>query len=90
MGWNTRYTLGQTPMTPPPLQLYAVGGVGVMAGDTPFDEYQLNGAFRLGGGFDYYLTEKLAVTVGTEWITGTGYWSDTAYVKISTGVQYNF
>lgn len=77
---------------PDPLQLYIVGGVGVMGGDprTKGDPYQVTGAFRMGLGVDYYVTENIAVDVGSEWVVGTSFFSDVSYLKVGVGIQYNF
>ena len=78
---------------PDPLQLYLVGGAGMMGGDPdPIadDDYQITGAFRMGLGVNYYVTENIAVDVGSEWITGLGYFSDASYLKVGAGIQYNF
>ena len=77
---------------PDPLQLYLVGGAGVMGGD-PFtvgDDYQVVGAFRVGLGVDYYVTENIALDVGAEWVTGTSFFNEISYLKFATGIQYNF
>jgi hypothetical protein len=71
-------------------QPYVIVGVGVIGGSPDSDPYQLNGAFRMGGGVNFYLTEKLAIDAGTEWTVGTGYWSDASYMKFGLGLQYNF
>jgi opacity protein-like surface antigen len=77
-------------MLPDVFQPYAVAGVGVIGGDPKDDDYQLNGAFRLGTGFDYYFTEQVALSVGYEWVTGTGFWSERDSRNVTIGVQYNF
>lgn len=71
-------------------QPFVVGGAGVIGGDPKGDDYQINGAFRLGFGSDFYLTEELALEGVAEWITGTGHWSDASYFKVGVGMQYNF
>ena len=71
-------------------QPYVIGGVGVIGGDPDTDDYQLNGAFRMGTGVNFYLTEQLAIDAGTEWTVGTGFWSDASYMKFGLGLQYNF
>jgi hypothetical protein len=75
---------------PERLQPYLVAGAGVIGGDPKNDPYQLNGAFRLGAGTDFYLTEQMAVSFGYEWITGTGYWSEVDTRNLVLGLQYNF
>ena len=77
-------------LVPDFLQPYAVAGVGVMGGDPAGDKYQLNGAFRLGVGGDFYVTEQVAISFGYEWITGTGFWRGTDTRNLTLGVQYNF
>lgn len=77
-------------MEPGPLQPFLIGGVGVMGGDPKGDTYQINGAFRMGAGVDFYLTEQLAIEGIGEWTTGTGHWSDASFFKLGVGVQYNF
>lgn len=80
------------------IQPYVVAGVGVITaramthqhGGTPYRERALNGAFRLGGGIDYYLTERIALSAGSEWVVGTGRLNDLGYVTASLGAQYNF
>ena len=62
----------------------------MIGGDPKNDNYQLNGAFRLGTGFDFYLTEQVALSFGYEWVTGTGFWSERDTRNITLGVQYNF
>jgi opacity protein-like surface antigen len=71
-------------------QPFAVGGIGVIAGDPKDEDYQLNGAFRLGLGVDFYLTEQLAIEGIGEWTTGTGHWNDADFFKLGVGLQYNF
>ena len=75
---------------PKRMQPYLVAGAGVIGGQPKNDSYQLNGAFRLGVGTDFYLTEKLAVSFGYEWLTGTGYWAGADTRNLTLGVQYNF
>ena len=73
------------------LQPYAVAGVGVMAGNpTGEKDYELQGAFRMGLGTNFYLTEDLALDFFGEWVTGTGSFSDVNYGKLALGFQYNF
>ena len=73
------------------LQPYLVGGVGTMGGTgDDGDGYQLTGAFRLGVGTDFYVTEQVAISFGYEWITGTSYWSERDTRNLTLGVQYNF
>jgi opacity protein-like surface antigen len=72
------------------LQPYGVVGVGVIGGDPPDDAYQLNGAFRLGAGIDFYVTEQVALSFGYEWVTGTGFLSERDTRNLTLGVQYNF
>jgi opacity protein-like surface antigen len=71
-------------------QPYVVAGVGVVGGDTKGDEYQLNGAFRTGLGLDIYLTEQLALSLGYEWVTGTGFWSEIDSRNFLFGMQFTF
>jgi opacity protein-like surface antigen len=71
-------------------QPYVVGGIGLIGGDPKGDKYQLNGAFRTGLGLDFYLTEQLALTVGYEWVTGTGFWSERDTRNAVIGFQYIF
>ena len=71
-------------------QPYVIVGAGVIGGDPDSDAYQLNGAFRMGAGVNFYLTDQLAIDAGTEWTVGTGYWSDASYMKFGLGLQYNF
>ncbi len=75
---------------PKRLQPYLVAGAGVIGGDPSGDDYQLNGAFRLGAGTDFYVTEQMAVSFGYEWLTGTGYWSKADTRNLTLGIQYNF
>ncbi len=77
-------------LVPDFVQPYAVAGAGVMGGDPKRDDYQLNGAFRLGVGSDVYVTEQWAISFGYEWITGTGFWSSGDARNLTLGVQYNF
>lgn len=78
-------------MLPDFLQPYLVAGVGTIGGTGDGgDDYQLNGAFRLGAGGDLYLSERVAVSFGYEWITGTGYWSERDARNLVLGLQYNF
>ena len=72
------------------VQPYVVAGAGVMGGDPAGDKYQLSGAFRLGLGSDFYLTEQLALSLGCEWVTGTSFWSDAEALNLTLGLQYNF
>ena len=72
------------------LQPYVVGGAGVMGGDPKGDDYQLTGAFRVGTGADFYVTEQLAISFGYEWITGTSFWSNRDTRNLTLGLQYNF
>lgn len=72
------------------LQPYGVAGAGVLGGDPQGDKYQLNGAFRVGVGLDFYVTEQVALSAGYEWVTGTGYWSHRDSRNFIFGVQYNF
>ena len=71
-------------------QPYVIAGVGVIGGDPDSDDYQLNGAFRMGAGVNFYVTEQLAIDAGSEWTVGTGFWSDASYMKFGLGLQYNF
>lgn len=77
-------------LVPDTLQPYGVAGVGVMGGDPQSDRYQISGAFRLGTGFDVYLTEQMAVSFGYEWLTGTGFWSGKDTHNLLLGLQYNY
>jgi hypothetical protein len=83
--------LGLKGIFPDRLQPYLVAGVGTIGGTG--DEgrrYQVKGAFRLGAGGDFYVTERLAVSFGYEWITGTGHWSDRDTRNLTLGLQFNF
>ena len=63
----------------------------VMAGNpTGEKDYELQGAFRMGLGTNFYLTEDLALDFFGEWVTGTGSFSDVNYGKLALGLQYNF
>ena len=75
---------------PKRLQPYLVAGAGVIGGNPKNDDYQLNGAFRLGAGADFYLSEQLALSFGYEWLTGTGYWGKADTRNLTLGIQYNF
>jgi len=75
---------------PDTFQPWVVAGLGVIGGDPKNDPYQLNGAFRLGAGLDFYLTEQVALNFGYEWVTGTGFWSNRDSRNVLLGVQYNF
>jgi hypothetical protein len=83
--------LGLSGIFPDRLQPYVVAGAGTMGGTGDGgDRYQLKGAFRLGAGTDFYLTEQLAVSFGYEWITGVSYWSERDTRNLTLGLQYNF
>ncbi|MEC9241546.1 MAG: outer membrane beta-barrel protein [Gemmatimonadota bacterium] len=77
-------------LLPDSLQPYTVTGIGVMGGDPKGDRYQVTGAFRLGMGADVYLTEQLALSVGYEWLTGTGFWTAKDSHNLLVGLQYNY
>lgn len=73
------------------LQPYLVAGAGVIGGTGDKGEnYQLNGAFRLGVGGDFYVADRVALSFGYEWITGTGHWSNRDTRNLVLGLQYNF
>jgi hypothetical protein len=83
--------LGLKGILPDRLQPYGVAGAGVMGGTGDNgDSYQLVGAFRLGVGTDFYVTEQLAVSFGYEWLTGTSYFSERDSRNLTLGLQYNF
>jgi hypothetical protein len=91
-GYPTLYEpIGLKGLFPDRLQPYFVAGVGTMGG-TGDDgrNYQLTGAFRLGVGGDFYVTEKMAVSFGYEWLTGTSHWSNRDTRNLILGLQYNF
>ncbi len=89
--YPTEYeALGIKGLLPDWFQPYGVAGVGVIGGSPPGDDYQLNGAFRLGVGSDFYVHPKIAISFGYEWITGTGYWSEQDVRNLTLGLQYNF
>ena len=71
-------------------QPFAIGGVGVLSAKQGKKSSDLNAAFRLGGGFDVYLTEKWSVRVKAEWVTGVGRLNKIAYAPMSIGAQYNW
>ncbi len=73
------------------IQPYALGGVGIISAK-PLHERDrvLSGAFRLGGGIDFYVTPRIALSLGSEWVTGVGRLNDLGYVTVGLGVQYNF
>jgi hypothetical protein len=73
------------------IQPYAVGGVGMISAKLPGERYRdLSGAFRLGGGIDFYVTPRIALSLGSEWVTGVGRLNDLGYVNAGLGLQYNF
>jgi len=83
--------IGLEEIFPKVLQPYLVAGAGALGGTGDNgDPYQLNGAFRLGAGTDFYVTEKIALSFGYEWLTGTGHWSKRDARNLVLGVQYNF
>ena len=41
-------------------------------------------------GLDVYVTETVALSLGYEWVTGTGYWSEADSRNFLFGVQINF
>ena len=90
--YPTQYEpLGLKGILPDRLQPYGVVGAGVMGGTGDRgDNYQLVGAFRLGVGGDFYLTEQLALSFGYEWLTGTSYFSEKDTRNLAIGLQYNF
>jgi hypothetical protein len=95
-GWNATINIRIYPIefwreTPGRFQPYFLAGAGVMGG-RPIEalSYQIEGAFRVGGGINYYFTDKLALDVGTDYVTGRSSFKETNYVKISLGMQYNF
>ncbi len=83
--------LGLRGVLPDRIQPYAVAGAGTIGG-TGADgaDYQVKGAFRVGTGTDFYVTEQLAISLGYEWITGTSHWSDRDTRNLTLGLQYNF
>jgi len=95
-GWNVTVNIRVYPIefwreTPGRFQPYFLAGAGVMGG-RPIEalSYTLEGAFRVGGGINYYFTDKLALDVGTDYITGRSSFDKTNYVKVALGLQYNF
>lgn len=72
------------------LQPFFVTGAGIMVAKLPGRGTALNGAFRLGGGLDAYLSEHWSVRIKGEWVTGVGRLNDIAYTPITLGVQYNW
>jgi opacity protein-like surface antigen len=65
------------------IQPYVVVGLGLITanvwhqrgGVDRFDRV-LSGAWRVGGGIDFYLTERIALSAGTEWVDGMGRLND--------------
>jgi opacity protein-like surface antigen len=47
-------------------------------------------AARFGGGIDFYTTESIVLTLGTDYVLPTGDVKDLDYVSISVGFQYRF
>jgi len=90
--YPTQYEpLGLSGIFPERLQPFVVAGAGTMGGTgDDGEDYQLKGAFRVGAGTDFYLTEQLAVSFGYEWIAGTSYWSNRDTRNLTLGIQYNF
>jgi hypothetical protein len=90
--YPTQYEpLGMKGIFPDTLQPYLMAGVGTMGGTGDGgDNYQLKGAFRLGVGTDFYVTEQLAISFGYEWMQGTSYWSNRDTRNLTLGLQYNF
>ena len=83
--------LGLKDFFPDRLQPYVVAGAGTMGGTGDNgDNYQLKGAFRVGAGTDFYVTEQMAISFGYEWITGVSYWSNIDTRNLTLGLQYNF
>ncbi len=83
--------IGLKDFFPDRLQPYVVAGAGTMGatGDNG-DDYQLKGAFRVGAGTDFYVTEQVAVSFGYEWITGVSSLSNIDTRNLTLGLQYNF
>ena len=75
---------------PARLQPYVVLGIGVMGGDPDDGRYQVSGASRLGAGTDLYLTERVALSVGYEWLTGVGVWNGKDAHNLTVGLQFNY
>jgi hypothetical protein len=72
-------------------QPFLVTGIGFMvAKPHPNRGTAVNGAFRLGGGLDFYFLEHWSVRFKAEWVTGVGKLSGARYAPISLGIQYNF
>ena len=90
--YPTQYEpLGLKGIFPDTLQPYVVVGAGTMGGTGDGgDNYQLKGAFRVGVGTDFYVTEQLAISFGYEWMQGTSYWSERDTRNLTLGLQYNF
>jgi len=73
------------------LQPFLVTGAGFMsAKPTPKESTDFNGAFRLGGGIDFYVHEHWSIRFKGEWVTGIGRLSDVRYAPISLGAQYSW
>jgi opacity protein-like surface antigen len=71
------------------IQPFLVTGVGIIVANLrPGKSTDLNGAFRLGGGVDFYVHEHWSIRLKGEWVTGVGRLSDVRYAPISLGVQY--
>jgi hypothetical protein len=79
------------------IQPYVVGGFGLVTtnwvyqrgGIYRFDRV-LSGAYRVGGGIDFYVSKQVALTTGVDWVDGMGRLNDLGYLSASLGVQYNF
>ena len=69
---------------------FVTGGGFMIAKPVPNRSTNLNGAFRLGGGMDFYFHKHWNVRFKAEWVKGVGKLSDLAYAPITLGIQYNF
>ena len=73
------------------IQPFFVTGAGIVVAKLRSGKStDLNGAFRLGGGVDFYVAKHWSVRLKGEWVTGVGKLSDVRYAPISAGVQYSW
>ena len=92
--YDSEWLLGMdvSEMLPKVFQPYIVAGAGVIggSGEENNDSYSLAGAFRVGAGTDFYVSEQVALSFGYEWIVGTSSWAQREVRNLTLGVQYNF
>ena len=71
-------------------QPYVLVGIGAMGVDIDEVGDESDFAARFGGGLDFYITEKIVISAGVDYLLPTGDVEDLDYVSFGGGLQYRF